>query len=147
MTKKQDILSSVCVLPMFFSEKCSGNGLPISHLQIWWLTCHIYLVCPSTACHQNNIHNTTQLYWPQSSMLWTISFSSWVIIIIIIIIIEKDALMKNSTKFACLVFSLDLVLITFLLSLTPNKTTWTTVSVRKPSANCPYKAQPRLKIF
>ena len=97
---------------MFFSEKGPGNGLPVSHLQILLTVEHVVFIW--FVHHQNNIHNTTQLYWPQSSMLRTISFSSWVTIVII----EKDALMKNSTKFACF----DLVLMTFLLSLTPNKT-------------------------
>ena len=75
MTNKQDIMSSVCVLPI------NINGCPFQRsVQDYWYvifkfvdckTCHIYLVCPSTA-YQNNIHNPTQLNWPESSISRTL---------------------------------------------------------------------------
>ena len=80
-------------------------------------TCRIYLVRPSAVYRFNNIHKTTQLYWPLSSILRRISFLSS--------IIKKRRLDEEPNKMEsiCLLSFLSLNLVLNNLStLTPNKT-------------------------
>jgi len=126
MTRKQDILSSVCVLPINVSG-CSfqRHVQEMDHAIFKFVdhkTCQIYLVCPSTAYLQNNVHKTTHLwghcqaFYEQYHFEFCHDKKKWPN--------EEPNKMPSICLLSTLLINLVLINLT---SLIPKKTIWTTV--------------------